>query len=119
MGHIRRELHGIADARGLVAALCLGADGVVMGTRFLATPEANAHATYKDKLVAASEEHTVRTILEGGKDSGKKHTDPRLSTVRDTYSISSKLQLLPSVQNTRAPCGDPLQHLQPGGPGVF
>ena len=56
---------GIADARGLVAALCLGADAVVMGTRFLATPEANAHATYKEKLVAATEEHTVRTILFG------------------------------------------------------
>jgi NAD(P)H-dependent flavin oxidoreductase YrpB (nitropropane dioxygenase family) len=56
---------GIADARGLVAALSLGADAVVMGTRFLATPEANAHPTYKAKLVAATEEHTVRTILFG------------------------------------------------------
>jgi len=56
---------GIADARGVAAALCLGADGVVMGTRFLATPEANAHAEYKAKLVAASEEQTVRTILFG------------------------------------------------------
>ena len=56
---------GIADARGLAAALCLGADGVVMGTRFLATAEANAHADYKAKLVAASEEDTVRTILFG------------------------------------------------------
>src|SRR6516162_10176955 len=56
---------GIADARGLAAALCLGADGVVMGTRFLATPEANAHAGYKAKPVAASEEDTVRTILFG------------------------------------------------------
>jgi enoyl-[acyl-carrier protein] reductase II len=56
---------GIADARGLAAALCLGADGVVMGTRFLATPEANAHAEYKAKLVAASEDDTVRTILFG------------------------------------------------------
>jgi len=56
---------GIADARGLAAALCLGADGVVMGTRFLATPEANAHTEYKAKLVAASEEDTVRTILFG------------------------------------------------------
>jgi enoyl-[acyl-carrier protein] reductase II len=56
---------GIADARGLAAALCLGADGVVMGTRFLATPEANAHQTYKARLVAASEEDTVRTILFG------------------------------------------------------
>jgi nitronate monooxygenase len=56
---------GIADARGLAAALCLGADGVVMGTRFLATSEANAHPVYKAKLVAASEEDTVRTILFG------------------------------------------------------
>src|SRR5215469_16397653 len=56
---------GIADARGLVAALCLGADGVVMGTRFLATSEANAHPVYKAKLVAATEEDTVRTILFG------------------------------------------------------
>jgi nitronate monooxygenase len=56
---------GIADARGLAAALCLGADGVVMGTRFLATPEANAHPIYKARLVAATEEDTVRTILFG------------------------------------------------------
>jgi NAD(P)H-dependent flavin oxidoreductase YrpB (nitropropane dioxygenase family) len=56
---------GIADARGLAAALCLGADGVVMGTRFLATPEANAHPEYKARLSAASEQDTVRTILFG------------------------------------------------------
>jgi enoyl-[acyl-carrier protein] reductase II len=56
---------GIADERGLAAALCLGADGVVMGTRFLATPEANAHPMYKARLVAATEENTVRTILFG------------------------------------------------------
>ena len=56
---------GIADARGHAAALCLGADGVVMGTRFLATEEANAHTAYKSKLVSASEEDTVRTILFG------------------------------------------------------
>jgi enoyl-[acyl-carrier protein] reductase II len=36
-----------------------------MGTRFLATPEANAHALYKERLVAASEEDTVQTILFG------------------------------------------------------
>jgi nitronate monooxygenase len=56
---------GIADARGLAAALCLGADGVVMGTRFLATFEANAHPIYKARLVAATEEDTVRTVLFG------------------------------------------------------
>jgi NAD(P)H-dependent flavin oxidoreductase YrpB (nitropropane dioxygenase family) len=36
-----------------------------MGTRFLATPEANAHSIYKAELVAATEEDTVRTILFG------------------------------------------------------
>jgi enoyl-[acyl-carrier protein] reductase II len=56
---------GISDARGLAAALCLGADGVVMGTRFLATPEANAHPEYKARLAAASEEESIRTILFG------------------------------------------------------
>jgi NAD(P)H-dependent flavin oxidoreductase YrpB (nitropropane dioxygenase family) len=56
---------GIADARGLAAALCLGADGVVMGTRFLATPEANAHPEYKSRLATASESDTVRTVLFG------------------------------------------------------
>jgi nitronate monooxygenase len=55
----------IADARGLAAALCLGADGVAIGRRFLATPEANAHPEYKARLSAAREQDTVRTILFG------------------------------------------------------
>jgi nitronate monooxygenase len=56
---------GIADARGVVAALALGADGVSIGTRFLATPEAAAHPTYKAKVLAAGEGDTVRTTLFG------------------------------------------------------
>ncbi len=56
---------GIADARGLVAALALGAEAVVLGTRFLATPEANAHPLYKHKLVAATETATLCTTLFG------------------------------------------------------
>jgi NAD(P)H-dependent flavin oxidoreductase YrpB (nitropropane dioxygenase family) len=56
---------GIADARGLVAALALGAEAVVLGTRFLATPEANAHPLYKRKLLTATEAETVRTTLFG------------------------------------------------------
>ncbi|CAB4289715.1 unnamed protein product [Prunus armeniaca] len=42
---------GIVDARGYVAALALGAQGVCLGTRFLATQESRAHPTYKRKLV--------------------------------------------------------------------
>ena len=60
-----RGRRALAIARGLLAALALGAAGAAMGTRFLATPEANAHTLYKERLLAASEEETVRTILFG------------------------------------------------------
>lgn len=46
---------GIADARGLVAALALGADGVNMGTRFLCTQEAPIHERIKQCIVEATE----------------------------------------------------------------
>ena len=56
---------GIVDGRGLVAALALGAQAAVIGTRFLATNECRAHPDYKKKLLAANEGETVRTILFG------------------------------------------------------
>ncbi|KAK7328133.1 hypothetical protein VNO77_22229 [Canavalia gladiata] len=46
---------GIVDARGYVAALALGAQGVCLGTRFLATEESYAHPTYKRKLIEVDE----------------------------------------------------------------
>ena len=46
---------GMADARSLVAALALGADGINMGTRFIATKEAPVHQNVKDAIVAATE----------------------------------------------------------------
>jgi NAD(P)H-dependent flavin oxidoreductase YrpB (nitropropane dioxygenase family) len=49
---------GIADARGLVAALALGCDGVNMGTRFMATKEAPIHQKVKDAIVANDERGT-------------------------------------------------------------
>ena len=50
---------GVADGRGLAAALMLGAVGVWMGTRFIATHEAYGHDNYKKKIVAIDEEGTV------------------------------------------------------------
>ncbi|MBI4301622.1 MAG: nitronate monooxygenase, partial [Chloroflexi bacterium] len=50
---------GIGDARGLIASLALGAEGVVMGTRFLATIECPAHPVYKETLVKARETDTM------------------------------------------------------------
>jgi len=46
---------GMADARSLVASLAMGADGINMGTRFMATKEAPIHENVKQALVAASE----------------------------------------------------------------
>jgi enoyl-[acyl-carrier protein] reductase II len=50
---------GIADARGFAAMLALGADGVQIGTRFIATTECNAHAAYKHALVDAGSDGTA------------------------------------------------------------
>jgi len=49
---------GFADGRGLVAALALGADGMNMGTRFMATAEAPVHANIKQALINSSERDT-------------------------------------------------------------
>jgi nitronate monooxygenase len=56
---------GVADARGVVAVLALGAQAAVLGTRFLASAESRAHPRYKQRLLAAEEGDTVRTILFG------------------------------------------------------
>ncbi len=58
---------GIADGRGLVAALALGAQGIWIGTRFIATPEAYCHDNYKQRVLAIDEEGTVVTRAASGK----------------------------------------------------
>jgi len=55
---------GMADGRSLVAALALGADGINMGTRFIATKEAPVHENVKKAIVAASELDT-RLVMRG------------------------------------------------------
>jgi NAD(P)H-dependent flavin oxidoreductase YrpB (nitropropane dioxygenase family) len=50
---------GVADGRGLAAALALGADGVLLGTRFMATPEAPIHANFKQAIVKSDGHDTV------------------------------------------------------------
>jgi nitronate monooxygenase len=54
---------GIADGRGLAAVLALGGAGAWIGTRFLATPEGEAHEDWKRRIVAARETDTVYTEL--------------------------------------------------------
>ena len=54
---------GIADGRGLAAALALGADGVLLGTRFMATPEAPIHPNFKQAIVKSDGHDTVLTEI--------------------------------------------------------
>lgn len=59
---------GIADGRGVAAALALGAAGVWVGTRFLAAREAAIHPEYRRRVIAAGESDTVwlETLFDGG-----------------------------------------------------
>jgi nitronate monooxygenase len=54
---------GVADGRGLAAALMLGADGVLMGTRFYASKEVAGFAAAKERIVQGVGDQTVRGIL--------------------------------------------------------
>ncbi|ALL68394.1 Dioxygenases related to 2-nitropropane dioxygenase [Paraburkholderia caribensis MBA4] len=54
---------GIADGRGLAAALCLGAQAVWMGSRFVASKEVTLHEGYKDLVVKATADDVIDTFL--------------------------------------------------------
>ncbi|NCT18956.1 MAG: 2-nitropropane dioxygenase [Flavobacteriaceae bacterium CG2_30_34_30] len=68
---VKEQLHipliaagGIATGRGMLAALILGADGVQVGSRFVASEESSAHQAFKQKVVEANEGDTVLTLKE-------------------------------------------------------
>ncbi len=58
---------GLYDGRGLAAALALGATGVWMGTRFIASTEAHAGELYREAILEAADEDTIRTRSYSGK----------------------------------------------------
>ena len=68
---------GIFDGRGLAAALALGADGIWVGTRFIATPEARGVLGYKEKLLSSREDQTTVSRAYSGK---------TMRVVRNTYT---------------------------------
>ncbi len=55
---------GIATGRGMLAAMALGADGVQIGSRFIATPESSAHQSFKEYVLASKEGDTKLTLKE-------------------------------------------------------
>ena len=73
---------GIADGQGVAAAMAAGAAGAMLGTRFAATEEADVHAEWSARLVAASAADTVLTGLFDGGWPGAPHRVLRNSTYR-------------------------------------
>lgn len=82
---------GIYDGRGLAAALTLGAHGVWVGTRFIASVEAHAGDMYREAVVTASDEDTVRTRCYSGKPMRVKKN----SYVEDWESRPQDIQAFP------------------------
>jgi enoyl-[acyl-carrier protein] reductase II len=68
---------GIVDGRGLAAALCLGAEAVWCGTRFIASEEAYGHTAYKNRVLAAQAKDTTLT---------KSYTGKNLRTLRNEWT---------------------------------
>lgn len=100
---------GIFDGRGLAAALALGAVGVWVGTRFIATPEARAVPGYKERLLASREDSTVVSRAYSGK------TMRVLANSYTRYFDEHPEELEPFPGQLRRSGGDNAFHLG-GGP---
>ena len=96
---------GIADARGLLAALALGADGVVMGTRFVATHECPAHPRIKEWFAAARETDTMmiqRSIRNAARVMRNKAAQRALSLEERGASLEELLTAISGLMGQKA-----------------
>jgi enoyl-[acyl-carrier protein] reductase II len=113
---------GIVDGRGVVAAMALGAQGAIVGTRFIATDEATAAQPYKEALTHAEQDQTIRTRCYSGKP---------LRSLRNPYIMEheadpSKIKRFPeqlmisSQRNVMAywSSADPSRTCMPAGQGI-
>ena len=94
---------GIADGRGLAAALAMGAEGIELGTRFVAVQESNAHPAYQQALVAAKETDTV--IIE--------RAIGRPARVLKGKFVEQILQLEQELEQNNVPADERLQRMLP------
>jgi enoyl-[acyl-carrier protein] reductase II len=118
---------GIFDGRGLAAALMLGADGVWVGTRFIATPEARSAPGYKDALVATGEDGTVISRAFSGKpmrvvrNKTTQHYEEHpeeLKKFPDQIVVAMSQGVLHLPMGERATRVDPERECYPAGQGV-
>ncbi len=118
---------GIFDGRGLAASLMLGADGVWVGTRFIATPEARSAPGYKDALLLTGEDGTVVSRAFSGKpmrvvrNETTKHFDAHpeeLKPFPDQMMAAAVGGFLHLPQGDEAQGVDPTRECYPAGQGV-
>ena len=112
---------GIVDGRGLAAARCLGAEGVWMGTRFIASEEGFGHRAYKDRLVTASSKDTTLSRAYTGKPLRTLQND----WTREWVARENEIQPFPAqyaVAGTRVETGyqdgDLRQGMMPAGQSI-
>jgi len=95
---------GIADGRGLAAALMLGADGVLLGTRFCASTEALTSPNAKERLIAAEGDQTIRTRvfdIVRGYDWPERYTGRALTNAFSTHWHGREAELGAALQSER------------------
>lgn len=114
---------GITDGRGVVAALALGAQAAVIGTRFIATEEATAAREYREALVHAKQDETVRTRCYSGKPlrSLKNPYIAEFEAHPETIKRFPEQLMLSSQRHVMAywePQADPDKTCMPAGQGV-
>jgi enoyl-[acyl-carrier protein] reductase II len=113
---------GISDGRGIAAALALGAQGVVVGTRFIATDEAAAAIEYKEAILKARDDSTLRTRCYTGKTARCIRTPYAMEWEKEPARIKPfPQQVMVSQQNGvmgyTAPHIDPQRTFMPAGQG--
>lgn len=92
---------GIADARGFVAALALGAEGVLMGSRFMVTREANIHENVKKWLCGLTEADTI-LIQKSIKNASRVVRNPHTIKILEMENRGASLEeLLPMISGAR------------------
>lgn len=102
---------GIADGRGIAAALALGAAGAWLGTRFVATKEAHAHERYRERVIEANETETVHSTLFDRGWPGVPHRVLRNETVEQWETAGEPATDRPG-ENDRVgttPTGEPIE----------
>lgn len=96
---------GMADGRGLAAALCLGAEGILMATRFICTDECDVHDNVRQEIIRRQENETVlygNTIGLQGR-ALKNETMMKVLAIEKQYPEGNLGKILPLIAGTIGP----------------